>query len=504
MTNKWLPFVFCLFPFVLDSCTSSFRVDLNEQIETVLESNCDINDVEFKTVIQYLLSHEKEAAKLKLLTTDGSKVDVVALENYITVSKPYIKKKKNCSQIVINTGISKQEKVIEPKLYLERSGSMVYYDKGKSGGQFKDALSQLLIKFNYLKPEQSLIYVVNDNVYPCNMTFDALSREKDIFDAKETKKGRGEYTDFNKIFRNILDSLDEGQISIMFSDLIYSTRDMAEKNPKKILTEAENLTNNIFGSYADDYSVLVLKLNADYVGNYFTYENVAIPNYNNLRPYYVCFFAKNATMRDFLSNDMYKQVRDFSKLPEFENFYFFSNDKTIVNPYYSVLLKDADNKGRYNQNNDEIKEKVDYIHSIEGVTESNDGQLTINIATDLSKFMLPKDFLANTSNYIVDDLKDNFKVTKVQEIKDIPNVTHKITISTNKAGKGKRSVGIKLKKYFPIQWIIDSHSEDDRNTKDENFKKTTFGFKNMMNGIYKAYNPQNQEFYCTLNITLNN
>lgn len=487
---------------LLSGCSTSFKKEFDNKIETALQSDCNITQTEFRELHTFLLDNKEKVNKLNLVSPDG-KVDNEALENYILVSRPYIKQKKNCSEIALNSGTEKIENVIEPKLYLERSGSMVYYDRRQSRGQFKGALTKLLNNFDYLNPAKSLIYVVNDSVYSCNMSFDGLVKEADIFNAQETKKGKGNYTDFNQIFRNILDNLSEGQMSIMFSDLIYSTKDMKEKNRIKILTEAENLTNNIFGKYADDCSVLVLKLKSDYIGSYYTYENRPF-SYDGLRPYYICFFAKNATMEDFLTNEKYQNVRNFSKLPEFENFYFFSNDKNIVNPYYSIVLKDSENEGRFNQDNDELHAKTNYVHSIEDVKPSNNDILTINIGVDFSRLMLPNDFLTDTTNYVVDNLKDNFKVVRIQEEKNTPNITHKITISTNDAGKGKRDATIRLKKYFPVKWIEDSNSEDDRNKNIINFKDTTFGFKNMMSGIYNAYNRQNKEFYCSLNITLNN
>ncbi|MCU0468747.1 MAG: hypothetical protein MUF58_09110 [Arcicella sp.] len=495
-------YISCFLVVVINIGCSSFREDVNEQIEQALSSNCDVNEKEFKEIESFIIKDKDGAKKLGLLSNNGTAIDNIALENFILVTKAYIKQKKNCNEIVINTGSIKKESIIKPKLYLERSGSMVYYDNRQSKGQFKSTLTKLLNNFGYLKPEKSLIYIVNDNVYSCNLDFDGLVRQSDIFNAAETRKGKGDYTDFNRIFRSILDSLNEGEMGIMFSDLIYSTKDMKEKNPTKILVEAENLTNNIFGSYANDYSVLVLKLQSDYIGNYYTFENQPI-SYNGLRPYYICFFAKNTTMNAFLVEEKYKQVRDFSKLDEFQNFYFFSNDKNVINPYYTIALRDAENVGHFNQDNEEIKEKKDYVHSIEDVEPKND-KLTINLQVDFSKLMLPEDFLVNPTNYEVDALKDGFKVIKVEAVKDMPNVTHKITISTRNAGRGKRNVAIKLKKYFPIDWITKSNSEDDRNTNADNFQSTTFGFKSMMTGIYSAYNHQNKDYYCILNITLNN
>lgn len=489
-----------LLVFLLQACESDCETNLENEIEDMLKSDNELTSQEFASLKDVILSNKD--CYSELINEDS--VNEEELLKLIKGTKVYRKLSKKGNLKINFAGVESANSTssgsISPKLYLERSGSMVSYDSPQGDGDFRSVLTSLLTNLNSVSKSRNPIFIVNDNVYDSKLDFKSLVEAKDIFSV--TNLGNSKSTDFDLIFRKILDDLKPGEVSILFSDLIFSTPSMIGVSNKKILDAAKKLTLNVFQGFSNDISVLVLKFNGDYNGKYFPH-NQAPQKYEGQRPYYVVFFAKNETMNKFMSQEKYERVRDWNNYTNFENFYFFSNDKKMVKPFYTIRLKDAERAGSYSQESEEKKSKEKAIHSLEDIDHDKDGTLAISVLVDLSNLHIPEKLKIDINNYVVES-NQNFIIDSVTEFKGSKEGTHKITLTTNTKRGGEREVNIRFKKIFPPKWIVQSQSTDDKNITSDEFSNTTFGILSMMEGINDAYDIEKSEYLFSLKINLKN
>ncbi|MEM9298009.1 MAG: hypothetical protein AAGA64_06415 [Bacteroidota bacterium] len=390
---------------------------------------------------------------------------------------------------------------IIPKLYLERSGSMLFYDKPGGRGQFKANLVKILNEFSLTNPEKSLVYIVNDSVYDFQMSFQKFIRLSDIF--ADTKIGDASYTDFDEIFRTLTEKNGEDEISIFASDFIYSTTDSRLKNPERIASEVRGLMTNVFNIVGKNYSFLVIKFNGDYIGTYYDYQEVKHTEYNGLRSYYIGFFALNEVMKYFLTDPTYKRITSFEDYKLYENFFLFQSYENALSIDYSVLLNDPKSIGRFRQSSDELKLRKRVITELEDVAEDKiSGKFQLAIALDLEDYFLDTHYIANTKNYKVEAL-DQFRIVEVVESNEKTGFTHKLVLATEELSYKNQDITISFVNRFP-QWMIDSSTLDDRDPNAPGFAERTFAFEGMMRGIYDAYYKDENEKYYEITIKLNN
>lgn len=388
------------------------------------------------------------------------------------------------------------------KFFLERSGSMVPYDSPKTKGEFKTALIYLL---NALPTgaglQDGMIYIVNDGVYPYNVNFRDFIRTKDLFgDTKSV--GNPHFTDFTCIFDSLLNHTAADEMSIFVSDMIYSTKELANANPEKIMAEAEGLTTSIFKDH-NDKDVLIMKMEADYDGNYYPFNSPSKGTYySGDRPYYIMIVASPAVLKYILTSDDYREFRNFKAIKGFEEFYCFT--RSTATPDYSILLSDKNNRGRFRAQ----KGQKQQIHKIEDFEPDRSGESTFMIAVDLSTVPIPESMKTDSENYYVES-QAGFSISEIVPVKNltdeikrrVPGTTHLMSVTTHDDIKNE-TVRISLKNELP-EWIRDSNTDDDRNTASEDFAETTFAFEHLMNGIYRAYHPTSETpMYFTLDFSI--
>ena len=231
------------------------------------------------------------------------------------------------------------------KLYLERSGSMVAYDAPQGDGTFKAVLVQLL---NSLPTKQSSnkLYVVNSSINEYPNGFDKFLSDTNIFDAT---KGLGDpsYTDFRAIFNTILQQTKQNELSILVTDMIYSTKDMAGINPRKVFAEAQGMTQAVFNDVVKSKSMLVIRLQSSYNGQYYTYKSPTIGvKYNGKRPYYIVIVGDNNVMQRLTTDANYRSFATFTNLKGYQQTYLFATS-SLYQPFYSLLLNNPSIRGRF-------------------------------------------------------------------------------------------------------------------------------------------------------------
>ncbi|QJW90801.1 hypothetical protein HNV11_16170 [Spirosoma taeanense] len=483
---------------------SSAADDLDSQISDALTSDNAIDAKEADAIRAFINEKKADLAddkKTARLVANGT-VDDAALQKYIQRNITYRKlAKEGEAPTIALTGAATSVKSIRLKLYLEASASMFPYDAPGGNGTFKRTLNEVLTGFDAVNPGQGKTFVVNTEVNPLGLSLSQFFKEKNIFTIAKTK-GKTTSTDFEGIFSEILRNTTGEELSILVSDLIYSDPQLTGMSAQKTLDAASSLLTTVFNPYASTHSMLVLKLSADFDGTYYSWNN-AKQRYKGERPYYLCLIGRNETMQRLYTDPAYQSVRRFDQLPGFENSWFFGRaasgrDTQAETPYYTILVNDPARKGRFKRANEEVRERAKVVHSIEDVQpDVSDKSLTLPVAVNLSNLRLPASLLTDASQYVVEG-KDNFRVSSVQAYAGANGVTHKLLLTTARPARGERTAAIRLRRQFPPRWIAQTNTSSDQSP-DAN---STFGLLNLLQGVERAYNPNNQTDYFTLTINL--
>ncbi|MBD2755972.1 hypothetical protein [Spirosoma validum] len=491
-----LLFVVTTFGFV--GCSSSTD-QLDEKISDALDDNTiDVAEADALRVFigqeSKVLGKDKKTAAL--ITPDGE-IEESALLAYIKKNRTYRKLAKDGKTPNVSlSGAVVSSKPLRMKLYLEASASMFPYDAPGSNGTFKRTLNDVLTKFDAVNPNQGKLYVVNTEVNELGLSLSQFFKEKNIFTVAKTK-GKTTSTDFEKIFSDILRTTSNDELSILVSDLIYSDPSLTGMSAQKTLDAASSLLTTVFNPYASTHSMLVIKLKADFDGTYYSWNN-AKKKYAGERPYYLCLIGRNETMQRIYQDQTYQTIRQFDQLPGYADSWFFGRDEKAVTPFYSILVNDPARKGRFKRSNEEIRSHAKAVHELTDVQpDVSDKSLAVPIAVDLSTLRLPASLLTDASQYVVEG-KDNFRVTSVQTYSGANGTTHKLLISTDKPARGERTATIRLRRQFPPRWIANTTTTNDASP-DAN---STFGLENLLQGVERAYNPNNQTEYFTLKIKI--
>lgn len=477
------------------SCRGGAKKDFNALLLELAGKDAVIDAADWQKIVTFLDSHK---AKLDDFYDDGS-IDEEDVREYIT---EFFANRRPAMEITFS-GVGNE--CLAVKFYLERSGSMVPYDSPQGKGEFKKAIVDLL---NALpgNADENTLYVVNDAVYNYPKGFRAFITDNNIFDST---KGIGDpqYTDFEVILDSVLNKTKDNEISILVTDMIYSTKNMSGVNTQKVFSEAEGMTHAVFKSEVKDKSLLVLKLSASYVGKYYPYNIPAGVDYNGQRPYYIVIVGQNKDIARLTTDDRYKDFRDFTKLPGFEEQYLFETSG-VYKPYYSFLLSGTDLRGRFKAK----KGSSERVVALEGVeADRNSGDLQLELAVNLDKMLIEEKYLTDPENYKI-EAKSDVEIKEIRRItnsddkgasaKFLEKATHIFVLKLKPAVR-KDEIEIKLLNKFP-QWINSSTSDDDTNTSAPGFSSTTFGLRYLMQGIYDCYkkNADGEPYYFEMELDI--
>lgn len=483
----------------LSSCSGPAD-ELDSQISEALTNDNAIDGTE-ADAIRALIAKEKadlaDNKKTEKLVTAGGDVDETALTNYIKRTIDYRKLvKEGKTPTLALSGATASTKPLRLNVYLEASASMFPYDAPGGNGTFKRALNDVLTEFDGVNPGQGKTFVVNTEVNDLGLSLSQFFKQGNIFTVAKTK-GKTTSTDFEGIFQEILSKTTGDELSVLVSDLIYSDPSLKGMSAQKTLDAASSLLTTVFNPYAQTHSMLVLKMTADFDGTYYSWNNVKQP-YKGDRPYYLCLIGTNDAMQRLYTDPTYQTIRRFEQLPGYEDSWFFGRDRKAVTPFYTILVNDPARKGRFKRADEEVRARTKTVHALDDVQpDVTDKSLAVPVAVDLSALRLPPSLLTDKNQYQVEG-KDNFTVTSVQTYSGTNGTTHKLLLSTKKPARGARTATIRLRRQFPPRWIASTSTANDIPVD----ASATFGLQNLLQGVERAYNPNNQTEYFTLTINL--
>lgn len=487
--------------FILVTFTSCNKAQkgFNSLLIELADNDATIDANDWMKLKGYLVDHKTKLSSF----FSNREIDIEKVKSYIIDFFSNRRPPKTICFFGINGG----SKYLTVKFYLERSGSTYGYDTPQCSGDFKAAIVSLL---NNLPGNNggNTDFIVNDNIYIYPKSYREFIIDKNIF---ETTKGLGNpsYTDFNRIFSSLLSDTKNNEIAILVTDMIYSVKEMQGVSPQKIFNEEEGMANAVFSKHVKDKTVLVIQMKGDYVGEYYPYNSgkKGIP-YKGKRPYYFVIVGNNSDIQRLSSDSQYSSFIDFSKMGGFSHVLSFNSTGTNT-PYYTISLEDPNTLGKFKCDRNGSK-TINSLKDIDPDRESGAFQFTV--AVDLKGILADKEYLLDKNNY---EISSEDKVT-IQQIRKItsaditPNnrdnlslATHFIVLRINNFTH-KQVLHLRLKNILP-PWVAQTSSDDDLNVHVPDFPNTTFGFKYMMNGIYKAYSNYSggNVYYFDLQIDLN-
>ena len=480
---------------VAASCGNRDQREFNRMLVSLAADDATIDSDDWGKIAGYLDEHKAHFGEFY---TDGQ-IDYDKLEDYIS---EYFDDRRPSVDIRfdgMNGGGA-----LAVKFYLERSGSMTPYDTADGDGAFKAAIVSML---NNLPGDDGAVFVVNDSVYPYPQGVKQFVADRNIFESTRGI-GNANYTDFAAIFDNILRTTGKNELSILVTDMIYSTREMEGTNAQKIFADAKGMTQAVFKQQVKDKSMLVVKMSGMYSGKYYPYTQSGSVNYKGQRPYYIVIVGDNDTMSRLPHDAGYSAFCQLPELRGYESMYLFSaND--VYSPYYSLLLAGSDIRGRFQPR----RGQADRITSIEDASpDRNSGDLQLSLAVDLSGMFIDSDYLTDKANYEVDsdgkieivDIRpiDKKDITPAEK-KYLKTATHLFILRATEL-RSHQDVEISLLNRLP-HWVDATSTDDDRDVLADDFSQSTFGIKYLMQGIYDSYRRYSgqQPHYFELEIEIN-
>lgn len=390
--------------------------------------------------------------------------------------------------------------------YLENSLSMNGYANGNT--DFKKAIITLLSEIALNIAEDSIqVNVVNTKIHPLKKSY--LKFNEDLTLRGIPTDGNKNNSDINAIFRDILESNDANQVSILVTDAIYSISKTKKEDLVGSLFEKSKATRNYFVNELRDsnLSSLVLKMSSFFDGNYYPAKG-GQTQIEQTRPYYIFFFGDSELITN-LSNSI-----GFDKLPGYSNDFFVLKNKNLKIDY-TILEYGSGKIGDFE--NDKIREYPITSVKYKGKSDSgsNYNEFGFAVAVDLSHVPLPESYLLKENKYkSTSDFYKIYKVLKIEnneiddktqslihdmEMKMTSNYTHVLFIkSSDKVIE--QNIKFSLINEIPA-WVGETGNNDDSQIKNDTL--TTFGFDKLSSGIIEAYNYINQsEEYINFTISV--
>lgn len=497
--NFFLSLIFAVAATALSlcSCADDAHTDFDRLLVQLAADDATIDSGDWSKIVAFIDAHK---AKMGDFYSNGN-IDAERVKTYIS---DMFADRRPPLQIAF-TGIG-QTRDLSVKFYLERSGSMTGYDSPQGDGRFKAAIVRML---NNLPGDSNSnkIYVVNSTISQYPEGFDSFIADSNIFEAT---KGLGDpsYTDFGAIFSSLLNKTADNELSILVTDMIYSTKNMQGVNPQKVFAEAQGMTNAAFKGAVKDKAMLIMKMQASYNGLYYPYNSPSKGiAYNGPRPYYIIIVGSNATMSRLTKDNRYSSFAQLEQLPGFQQMYLFGTSDQY-HPYYSLLLRNSNIRGRFQPERGQGTQ----ISRLKGLeADPNSGDIRLALAVDLHGMLIPDSYLCDKNNYTVSS-SSPVSIQKIVPInkqditpaekKYIGSATHVFVLET-KGISQRQDVEITLLNRLP-SWVAASSSDDDTDTHTAGFANTTFGLSYLLNGIYNSYerNSDGTPRYFSMSLTL--
>lgn len=445
------------------------KADPLEQKLNSLDKTTVLQQSELKDLQDLLLQEQGNRKYSKLLDSQGE----VIVEKF--------------NSFLQNKGfeIAQEQQEIEISqinFYLESSGSIDGYLQGNTN--YKNDIIDLIVDIkNFHDVKKINLSYITDKFTPISLGDNVNDITQALTIGSFRKAGNRANSDLNDILNKSFNIQDESEVTFVVSDMIYSVNGA---NVLSLLNAQKSFIKDAFNKALKkdpDLSTLILKLDSEFNGTYYSYNNSKTVLNSELRPYYIFVFGGQQYL-DQLIKDL-----DLLNRKNVADYFYFSPSQEV--PFYTVVKTQDDlgsyKLGRINQG------AITSISDIKA-SRSNDNGFEFGIGVDYSKFYLPASYLEDYNNYTVE--KGSYEVIDIYPFSDVVlnpastnalsrynrNVTQVINVGAT--GVSYNDLEISLDKKIP-DWVYEVNTEDDLQIK-QNMKKT-FGFKYLFEGIYESY-----------------
>lgn len=370
---------------------------------------------------------------------------------------------------------------ININVFIENSASMDGYVNGET--EFENYIYSMLGEFksNKFCDTLNLNYINNKII---NIAKDANNESIENFittleSAKFKRKGGDRsVSDLKSVIKNILNQVDDKNVSILISDFIFSSN-----GHDSDVTSLERQGIGIKNDFADklnktDLGVIILHLESNFNGIYYDKNNVQI-KINQKRPFYIWIVGALKNITNVVNQNLINlNNKDYKNV-----FVLQSINKTTI-PNYKIIKNNKNGNFKLREN------AKGPITDAEVSTRGKDkGKFGFELAVDLGKNIQSKGFYLNNSIY---GINGNYNLiarinsdTSSPQLKDF---THVLQIQTTKLQN--ESLVVNILQEIP-NWISNISTNDDTkiNLIDKN---KTYGFKYLVSGVFNAFDAKSK------------
>jgi hypothetical protein len=364
-------------------------------------------------------------------------------------------------------GNFKKTEIIQVKptvnVFVENSGSMFGYIR--TGNDFDRSISSLLTSVRVSEYSDSIkLHYINSRAFRQNVDISTFIRNTNIHNA-QTWSGNLARTDMCVLFDTVTSYVSSNTISIFVSDCIFSpgsgidaTRYLGEQKDCITLKINQKLR-------SQNLAFVVYRLISEFRGNYFDCQNNAT-SINRQRPYYIWIIGTKKNIATF------KQKIPTSRIEgQLQNSYTIFKSSTNI-PYAVQLTPRFGSFDRTNPT------------SIRRTRRASDsGKFMFSIGVDFSSLLVDDSYLINPNNYVLTNPNYSIEIIRNQ----IGSHTHLIKVTSTANIISPTKLTIQLKNKVP-DWVDEFSDETCASINSEGMMQKTFGLKQIIHGIYSAYN----------------
>jgi len=437
------------------------------------------------------------AAAVALREDDGSlgKSDVDSLKKIVAESKAgrFSKWKGPDGQVnadslvdfLVNEGIvPNRDAVLNPipesfgvNLFIKNSANMYGYINPKS--EFQEALFGLLVDLKASKSVTGITLNHVNTVVSSTVSFDSDKAAVDYIHKVDRatfanrgreKGGNPGETDFDKVFEQVLKTVDRGGVGILAADFILSpgkgrdTDDYVKKHSNAVKAKFLNKIDEL------DIAVLVLRMQSYFDGNYWNRKSEGVGRLTAKRPYYIWFIGAPQHLAKIIGN---KRLMTTMKSNGYTGDYMIFESAGGANKEKEMEFKVAASE-KYVVS---MKDR----HTVSVLKMPRKGDSTaIFVDVNFNDAFRDSAFFVNSVR-----VGDGYSL-KVGASKN-PRFKFRLTIKSEKLKRG--TVRITVDGRIP-EWVNAVNSTDDADIKkDASEQAKTYGFKWIMEGVYAAFYP---------------
>lgn len=349
-------------------------------------------------------------------------------------------------------------------VYLENSGSMDGYLTGVT--EFEQIVYNFLtdLKIEQITDELNLFYI-NSRILPQRDDIDDFIKKLEPSTFKHKGGNRGT-SDIAQMIDSIMTQMTDSTVSVFISDCIFSPG--KGRSADDYLSNQEIGIKKSVGSYFNEHpslAVIGYQCYSRFDGYYYD-KNDAAARYVGRRPFYIWLMGTQGALR-----------RITMKIPP-ERFHGEGVSHMFATFAGGKALPDSNYVVKRGSGNFELSHGD--RHSLHSLKKNRGGRITFAIEANLAHVLLSEDYLADISNYAVDN--EHYKIVDITRIPKDSRYTHRLKIEADHVTPAELNIFLLA---MQPTWVATMNDEQGL-ALDASTAEKTFGIKYLVNGFAGA------------------